>query len=71
MRVKKMTGRYIQAELYKKGKSLTGIGKKLHPKATPQAVWQVVHGKSKSERIRNVISEILNSPTNQLWPEAA
>jgi lambda repressor-like predicted transcriptional regulator len=66
----------IKAHLTKAGHSLAAVARDLNAKAerrgeqqvTPAAVWVVVHGHSRSQRIARHISQLTGLPVGKLWP---
>jgi len=55
MKVKRLTNSHIAKEV--------GV--------TPEWISMVIHGRAKSARIKQAISECLEIPYNELWPEKA
>lgn len=58
----------IQAALKKRGYSMADIGTALE--VDRGAVYKVVHDKSRSRKIANAISKIIDKPVEEIWPDA-
>lgn len=56
----------IKAAIEKKGATQAAIAREFG--RSPMAVWNVIHGRTKSRKIADRIAEITGLPLRKLWP---
>lgn len=56
----------IKAALEKAGVTQVELAHRLG--VTPMAIWQVIHGNSRSARIEREIADVIGLPLSTVWP---
>ncbi|MFY3200121.1 helix-turn-helix domain-containing protein [Achromobacter xylosoxidans] len=59
----------IKAEIRMKGTTPTALAAKL--KVTPNTVFEVIAGRTRSARIERAISNLIGKPVSAIWPDHA
>ncbi|MFY3052789.1 helix-turn-helix domain-containing protein [Achromobacter xylosoxidans] len=59
----------IKAEIRMKGTTPTALAAKL--KVTPNTVFEVIAGRTRSARIERAISTLIGKPVSAIWPDHA